>query len=444
MSDQGRISEPWGTAPEAHTASLGGGAPERATTRPAGEVVAGKYRLLRLLGVGGMGEVHEAEHLRLGERVALKFLQASSGARPGAAARLVREAQLMARVRSPHVSSRVDVEELESGEPFVVMDLLEGCSLSQLLRERGALQVHEAVGLILQACEGLAAAHAVGVIHRDIKPSNLFLTPGGVLKVIDFGLAKARSSEGLDLTRSDAVFGSPLYMSPEQIRASREVDARTDIWSLGVTLYELLTGRTPFSAGTASAIVASIVTDAPRGPSQHAPVPRELEQIVLSCLEKLPSQRPSSVESLAAQIAPFAREGFAVPGRWSRKKTSFALLALALALVLPAARLSGGPALAASPPGSEPAASAEPAPAPLAASASATGLAGLSGFVASTSPPASAAWSAPSPSTSTRATPAPAALSAGHGVENKGAARSLSLSVPPRRNHEAESIESRR
>src|SRR5262252_3026773 len=233
-----------------------------------GEVLVGKYRVDRILGRGGMGLVVAALHLQLEQAVALKLLLPGASSVPEAVGRFLREARAAARIQSEHVVRVTDVGTLDSGEPFMVMELLRGMDLSQVVHATGPLAVTTAVDYLLQACEGVAEAHKLGIVHRDLKPSNLFLAQRSdgspLVKVLDFGISKAATAAGsVALTATAAFMGSPLYMSPEQVRSARDVDARTDIWSLGVVLHELLTGVPVYRAETASAVMAMIAADPP-------------------------------------------------------------------------------------------------------------------------------------------------------------------------------------
>jgi len=282
---------------------------------PPGSVVAGKYRVERLLGEGGMGWVVQAIHLQLDQRVALKFMHASSASEsPEAVARFLREARAAARIQSEHVARVSDVGTLETGAPYLVMEYLEGQDLDSLLRTRPYLPVEEALAYALQACEGLAEAHAAGIVHRDLKPANLFLARKSDdsvrVKLLDFGISKltptaGRTSDGAR-TGTQNLMGSPLYMAPEQMRSSKSVDRRADIWSMGVILYEMLSGRSPFSGETLPEICARILADPPptllAGTSAIAP---ELEAVVFRCLEKEPERRFQDVAALARALAAF-------------------------------------------------------------------------------------------------------------------------------------------
>jgi eukaryotic-like serine/threonine-protein kinase len=278
-----------------------------------GDLLAGKYRVERVLGEGGMGIVVAARHVSLDERVALKFLLPATLAQPEAVARFLREARASARIKSEHVAHVTDVGVLEGGAPYMVMEFLEGMDLSTLLRERGPLPIEDAVDYVAQTCEAIAEAHALGIIHRDLKPANLMLvrrsdgTP--CIKVLDFGISKVSggSADGMAMTSTSAMLGSPLYMSPEQMMSSRDVDARTDIWSIGTILYELLAGRLPFEAETLPALGVLIATASahPLGACRTDLAPG-LEAIVARCLAKRREDRFASVALLAQALEPFA------------------------------------------------------------------------------------------------------------------------------------------
>ena len=278
-----------------------------------GEVIAGKYRVERVLGQGGMATVVLAKHLRLRERVAIKFPLAALGTRADIAERLVREGRAAMRISSEHVARVYDVGVLETGRPYLVMEYLVGRDLGAILAERGPFPIAEAANYVLQALEALAEAHARGIVHRDLKPSNLFLTVHGdgspLLKVIDFGISKIVASEQeAAFTHSDAVFGSPPYMAPEQMRSSRTIDARSDIWAVGATLHTLLTGRPPFLAGSIVEIHERIQRGPPALRQARPDATPELEAILLRCMELDPARRYPNVAQLAAALAPFLPE----------------------------------------------------------------------------------------------------------------------------------------
>jgi serine/threonine-protein kinase len=276
-----------------------------------GDVLAGKYRVERVIGVGGMGVVLAAMHMQLEERVAIKLILQSAST-PETVARFLREGKLAVKIRSEHVARVMDVGTLDTGEPYLVMEYLEGSDLAAVLQERGALPIPVAVLHILQACEALAEAHAMGIVHRDLKPGNLYLTTRAdgspCVKVLDFGISKASTTTVADaaMTKTSAVMGSPLYMSPEQMRSSRSVDARTDVWALGTILHELLSGGPPYSATTMPELIALILQDPPPPLRQTRPdAPLALEVAIQRCLEKDPASRYSNVAELAAAIVEF-------------------------------------------------------------------------------------------------------------------------------------------
>ncbi len=280
--------------------------------REAGDVVADKYRIERLVGSGGMAWVFEATHTLLLQRVAIKVLRVDPCAdNAEATARFDREARLAAKISGDATARIIDVGTLDDGSPFLVMEYLEGRNLEALLEGRPPLPVATAIDYALQACEGLAETHAAGIVHRDLKPSNLFVVhgPDGSqrVKLLDFGISKFEAlKDEASVTATRALVGSPVYMSPEQMRSSRRVDRRTDIWSMGIILYELLTGRSPFHAATLPRICARVLDERPAAPRSLRPeIPRGLDAAVLRCLEKEPSRRFQTVAELARALAPF-------------------------------------------------------------------------------------------------------------------------------------------
>ncbi|WP_437316520.1 serine/threonine-protein kinase [Sorangium sp. So ce385] len=306
--------------------SSAGGGPHRPGSlrglpRP-GEIVGGKYRIEHVIGQGGMGVVVAARHTTLKRRVALKFLLPEENRDAQDVTRFLREAQAAAAITSQHVAHVIDVGTTDAGVPYFVMELLRGINLAELIEQRGPLSIEDAVGYVLEVCEAIAEAHALGIVHRDLKPSNIFLAEredgSSHIKVIDFGISKTLDAGALGadskLTATRMVLGSPPYMSPEHVRSARNVDTRTDIWAIGVILYEMLTARRPFEAEAASAIFASIVADPPTPPRRHrADIPDELERVILSCLEKRPYLRPQTVADLARSLAPLAPERARAP-----------------------------------------------------------------------------------------------------------------------------------
>jgi serine/threonine-protein kinase len=279
-------------------------APAQPGIRP-GEILAGKYRVERVLGQGGMGIVVAAHHLQLDERVALKFLLPEALGNPEAVSRFVREARAAVKIKNEHVARVTDVGQLESGSPFMVMEYLEGIDLAAWLKQRGAMGVDQAVDFVLQTCEAIADAHMLGIVHRDLKPANLFCIQRSdgqlCIKVLDFGISKVTTpGSAHDMTRTSALMGSPLYMSPEQMIQSRGVDARTDIWSLGIILFELLTGHPPFDADAVTELAIKVANDpTPSLRSFRPDSPVGLEAAVGRCLEKDRARRFQTVGELA-------------------------------------------------------------------------------------------------------------------------------------------------
>jgi hypothetical protein len=276
-----------------------------------GDVVADKYRVERMLGSGGMGYVVCARHLTLDQLVAIKFLSKGEIGDAEALARFRREGKAAVRLKNDHVAKVYDVGD-HGDEPFIVMEYLDGADLSTVLKERGQVGIGEVCEYILQACEALAEAHAIGIVHRDVKPANLFLTRTAsgapLVKVLDFGVSKtlaAAEAQG-DVTRTASMLGSPKYMSPEQMNDPRSVDARTDIWSLGVVLYRLVGGKAPFEGETIGRLCTMVLHEAPAALRTLRPdVPPTFEAVVAKCLAKDRARRFQNVAELAASLVPF-------------------------------------------------------------------------------------------------------------------------------------------
>ncbi len=259
-----------------------------------------------------MGVVVAATHLALGQTVALKFLRRE---RVGAArdvARFVREARFAARITSSHVPRILDAGTLKAGgvvAPFIALEYLDGIDLARVLARKGRLSPALAVAIVSQACEALAEAHALGIVHRDVKPANLFLgvsRRGLEVKVLDFGVAKFRSDHDAALTTTDGVVGSPAYMSPEQMRVASGVDGRADLWSLGVILFEAVSGALPFHSSVYAELCLKVMLDPV--PPLPEDCPQAFADVIHRCLEKDPSRRFTSADELRDALAPFAGE----------------------------------------------------------------------------------------------------------------------------------------
>ena len=272
-------------------------------------VLAGKYRIDRLIGAGGMGTVVAATHVELDEVVAVKLLGADAAELPGIRERFVNEARATARLKGPHVARVRDVDQHADGTAFFVMEYLVGTDLERLL-DRGPLPIDLAVDYVLQACEAIAEAHAVGIVHRDLKPANLFLAERDdgtqAIKVVDFGISTGVGERNFRLTTENSILGTPAYMSPEQMRSARLADSRSDIWSLGAVLYELVEGNQPFAADSFVALCVLIAVHDPL-PMKGA-VPPGLARAIRRCLEKDPAMRFQTVGELARALLPYGRE----------------------------------------------------------------------------------------------------------------------------------------
>jgi eukaryotic-like serine/threonine-protein kinase len=280
-----------------------------------GTVVDGKYRVEKILGEGGMGLVVAAINLGLEQEVAIKFLLPSAMRNKIAVERFLREAKVAAKVRSDYVARVFDVGTTEEGGvPYIVMEHLEGCDLGKLIDREGALPMDEACEMALQACEALAEVHAAGIVHRDLKPSNLFVTRRAdgspAVKLLDFGISKLTfgGDDGVDpaLTQTATIMGSPSYMSPEQLKSTKEVDHRADVWSLGAVLYEAITGKPAFRGESLPQVCAMIASEDPALPSSRREgIPMDIERVLLGALEKNPDKRTTLAE-LARAMAKYA------------------------------------------------------------------------------------------------------------------------------------------
>ncbi len=276
----------------------------------ANELVDAKYRIEGKLGSGGMGDVYVAKHVSLGHKVAIKVMQEEHARTEVHATRFLREAKASVHLESDHVVRVLDFGKMSSGRPYIVMEYLRGIDLEHLIHKKGRLSEAEALDYFMQALEGVAHAHAHGLVHRDLKPANLFLAERKdgrqIVKVLDFGLAKAGPNEIDALTGTNEVFGSPQYMAPEQLRASKHVDGRADIWSLGITLFQMLTGQSPFHRTNPGEYVVAVLREEPHV-AAHFGVELQagLEDVIRKCLVKDVSDRVPTIAALAQLLEPY-------------------------------------------------------------------------------------------------------------------------------------------
>jgi serine/threonine-protein kinase len=312
------LSHPQGTPkpgqarPEQHSETLpaSGAVAVKVHEFSPGSRIDDKYVIEGVIGEGGLGVVVKARHVQLEQYVAIKYLKPYSLSLPGIVERFVREARLAARIKNEHAVKVQDVDMLENGIPYMVMEYLEGKDLGRVVEE-GPLPLQVAIEYVLQATEALAEAHALGIVHRDLKPDNLFLTqrPGGssIVKIFDFGISKAGAKRPSGrreraITQVNDRFGTPGFMSPEQLQSS-DVDARADIWALGVVLFELVTGKMPFEGDDLVQLFTSVLTKPPISVLTLLPgAPKELDTIIRRCLEKNPQDRYRNVAELAQDL----------------------------------------------------------------------------------------------------------------------------------------------
>ncbi|HEU5074639.1 MAG TPA: protein kinase [Polyangiaceae bacterium] len=306
-----------------------------------GDLVDGKYRIIRLLGEGGMGAVYEGENTRIHRRVAIKVLHAGVAANGDAVARFEREAQAAGRIGSEHIVEVLDLGQLADGERYMVMEFMDGESLSSRIHQSGRLTAAQVYPIALQMLEGLGAAHSAGIIHRDLKPDNVYLVRNkkgqtDFVKLLDFGISKFNAMGGeFSMTRTGAVMGTPYYMAPEQAKGAKDIDTRVDIYAAGVILYEAVSGQVPFNADTFNELIFKIVLESPPPVEQVAPgldpgfaaiiskaMARDLNERFASCAEFLAAlnawaqSNPTPVHQAApaAQVAPVVARAVSAPG----------------------------------------------------------------------------------------------------------------------------------
>lgn len=279
-----------------------------------GDLIAGKYRVERILGQGAMGMVVAAMHVELHELRAIKFMLPTALGDAEGVERFLREARACAKLKTKHVATVYDVGRLDNGAPYIVMEYLEGSDLKDFLNQERVLPVHVAVEYILQALEALGEAHQANIVHRDLKPANMFITAGvgggPCIKIFDFGIAKLTPAgagpERNEMTTTEMIMGSPLYMSPEQMKSSRYVDGRSDLWAIGVILYRMVTGVLPFNAATQPELFAMVLKDdAPDPLVFNANLPPGFVAIIMKCLEKDLEKRFKNAGELASALRPY-------------------------------------------------------------------------------------------------------------------------------------------
>src|SRR6187549_47643 len=255
-----------------------------------GQLLDNKYRIVKMIGEGGMGAVFEGENVRINRRVAIKVLHAAFAGNSDVMQRFEREAQAAGRIGNDHILEVLDLGNLPNGDRFIIMEFLEGEPLSSRIKQRGRLMPHELAPLIRQVLVGLGAAHAAGIVHRDLKPDNIFILRekaghADFVKLIDFGISKFNALTGdMSMTTTGAVMGTPFYMSPEQAKGAAGVDARTDLYAIGVIMYEALTGRVPFEGTSFNDLMFKIVlSDAPPLPDT---IPDDFRLIVQKAMSR--------------------------------------------------------------------------------------------------------------------------------------------------------------
>jgi len=299
----------------------------------------GSYRVLKKLGAGGIGTVYLAEHPLIGKKVALKVIHREHAGNPEVVQRFINEARAVNRIGNEHILDIADIGRSEEGDPFLVMELLDGVSLASVLRSSRKLPLERVLHIGAQIADGLAAAHDAGIVHRDLKPDNVFLVTrrgaADYVKLLDFGLAKLVATEwpgSPALTRAGVVLGTPQYMSPEQCESKGDIDARSDVYAVGVLLYQMLTGCLPFDGSTMGEILIKHVSDPPIPLRSVEPqIPPAVEKIVLRCLAKKPEERYASMAKLRAELLqPEGRRASAGPPRRAALVAVFVLVAVGL------------------------------------------------------------------------------------------------------------------